>query len=95
MLHRSIIGLISFGKEAIARPRIILPTPRAPNQAEPDGVSRVPDIAGKRVKRVGGHGNGKKREGKPFRPLLLWRNEMSFEGMSRQLVEDYQMVPTD
>jgi len=27
--------------------------------------------------------------------LLLWRNEMSFDGMSWQLVEEYQMVPTD
>ena len=26
---------------------------------------------------------------------VLWRNEMSFDGMSWQLVEEYQMVPTD
>jgi hypothetical protein len=27
--------------------------------------------------------------------LLLWRNEMSFDGVVWQLIEDYRMVPAD
>jgi hypothetical protein len=27
--------------------------------------------------------------------LLLWRNEMSFDGSEWQLIEEYEMVPSD